>query len=424
MDRPKHEPKQGNRPDFQTIPKLLAYFEHHYGNRPMLGTRVIEEGTARWDWVTYKSFSRRAHCLSRALISLGLKPGDRVAIISGNRREWAEIYFACALSRLAIVPIYETASPRDQRFLVEDSGAKMVFAARKKTAEDFLKDRPPGVTGVLALEEPEAYEKLVAVGNQPEEMVRIVQPDDLLAIIYTSGKTGEPKGVRLTQRNLAQNATAAGKRFPLGPGDVSLAFLPWTHSFGLSADLNTFLSLGMAIAVFSGDLQRIGEWAKEVHPTVICTVPDLIAKIRIKTERGVNDKPKLIRDIYRVALSATAKRLEGEHLNWRERMALKLADRLIFRRVRKGLGGQLRFLIVGADKTPEQDLVFAEAIGLPVCGGYGLTENSPIVSADGPDRRRAGTSAGRSRERKRKSFRPERTGRTATVRSGSGDRAS
>jgi len=376
----------------KTLVELWEKSTERHGPRELFGTK----SNGAWHWITYAEFKLEVDALRSVLSDLGVGAGDRVAIVAGNRVEWAAACYATFGLRGTFVPLYEAQSAEDWAFILGDCEAKVVIGSTVEIVEQLsaLRDRLPSLKHVVGLDLPESdprsYKKLLEVARTKPRPVDPPAPDDLACFIYTSGTTGQPKGVVLTHRNILSNVVAAGELFPIRPTDRSLAFLPWAHAFGQTAELHMLFSVGCSLALNDQVPNLITNLA-EVKPTILIAVPRIFNRIYDGVNKQMADRPKPIRALFHAGIRAAVKKHRGESLTLGEGLALAAADRLVFSKVRARFGGRLRFSVSGSAALAREVAEFVDALGIAVYEGYGLTEASPVVTANSPDHTRLGT---------------------------------
>ncbi|HSV73322.1 MAG TPA: long-chain fatty acid--CoA ligase [Chthonomonadales bacterium] len=358
--------------------------------------------------LTYARLREAARAVRRGLSALGCNKGDRVAILSENRPEWAVVDLAAQCMGVLTVPIYTSLPAPQVEHILRDSGARVLIASDARQLAKALEARsqcadllhlvvmdgpaPEGAIDLhrlveLGVSEGLSDEALDAVGNS-------VLPDDDASVIYTSGTTGEPKGAVLTQRAALHTARVAPLITPLYETDVFLSFLPLCHVMERIGGHYLALSLG-AHTVYSEGVSRVAQELRETRPTVFLCVPRLFERLRERVMEAASRVRGPRRVVWEWALrvgtehARMASGAEGAPMGMRlQRM---LADVLVMRRVRRqATGGRLRFVVSGGAPLDESTALFLEAIGLMVLEGYGLTE-CPVVSLNRPERRRPGT---------------------------------
>jgi long-chain acyl-CoA synthetase len=373
----------------------------------------------RWHDITGAELDERVRNLALALHDLGVRAGDRVALLAESSPEWSIADYAILANGAINVPIYPTQAVDQVEYILRDSGARILFISNVKQlrriqpALDSLKskERPrlimfetpreekskamkkDGVMTTLAELETVGLEERQRESRLYERLSAQSLPDDLATIIYTSGTTGEPKGVMLTHHNLVSNALESGKVFDLRPDDSALSFLPLSHVFERTV-LYIYMSFGVQIN-FARGVETVAEDIKEVRPTVVTAVPRLFEKIYATINKRAAEQPPMKQKIFHRAVEVGRQvailRDKGESIPIRIALELKVLDKLVFTKWRAAIGGRLRFFVSGgAALPPELTYIFAGA-GITILQGYGLTETSPVVSFNRPDANRIGT---------------------------------
>jgi long-chain acyl-CoA synthetase len=371
----------------------------------------------RWHDVTGAQLDERVRDLALALHRLGVRAGDRLALLAESCPEWSITDYAILANGAINVPIYPTQAVDQVGYILRNSGARILFISNAKQlrriqpALDALKskERPrlimfeapkegkeekkDGAVTTLADLEKAGREERSAHQRLYEQLSAQSQPDDLATIIYTSGTTGEPKGVMLTHRNLISNALSSGEVFDLRPDDSALSFLPLSHVFERTV-LYIYMAFGVQIN-FARGVETVAEDIKEVRPTVVTAVPRLFEKIYATINKRAAEqspmKQKIFHRAVEVGREVATLRDKGERVPIRLALELKALDRLVFTKWRAAIGGRLRFFVSGgAALPPELAYIFAGA-GITILQGYGLTETSPVVSFNRPEANRIGT---------------------------------
>ncbi len=378
---------------FETLVELQEKSCARFASSEVFGTKLAD---GSWQYLTYGDFKTLIDRARGGLAALGIGRGDRVAIISDNRLEWAVLAFATYGLGAVWVPMYQAQLPGEWAYIIRDCEAKVAFGATNAIVDslrDVTKDIPT-LQHVLGLDLPAtddaSYQKLLLRGDANPTPIASVTPADLAGIIYTSGTTGNPKGVELTHDNFCSNVRAALERFDFGPGDRSLAFLPWAHVFGQMAELYSLLRKGATLAINDAVPNLITN-LPVVRPTVLVAVPRIFNRIYDGVNKQMAEKPGVIRKLFQAAIAAATKRSRGESLGLGESLALRLGDKLIFSKVRMKFGGRLRFVVSGSAALSPAVGEFIDALGIAVYEGYGLTETSPVVSANFAGHRKIGS---------------------------------
>src|SRR5450432_35852 len=377
---------------FKTLVELWETSTERHGPRELFGTKT---GGA-WHWITYSDFKLEVDALRAALAALGVGAGDRVAMIAGNRVEWAAAAYAAFGLSATFVPLYEAQPLEDWRFILHDCEAKVVLGSTPQVLEkiDSIRGDLPKLEHVLGLDLPESdarsYKKHLADGRAQPRAVEHPSPSHPACFIYTSGTTGQPKGVVLSHWNIASNVIASGEVFPLRPTDRSLAFLPWAHAFGQTCELHMLFSVGCGLAL-NDEVPNLVANLAEAKPTILIAVPRIFNRIYDGVNKQMAERPKPIQTLFHAGIRAATKKKRGESLSLVEGLALAAADKLIFSKVRDRFGGRLRFSVSGSAALAREVAEFVDALGIAVYEGYGLTEASPVVTANCPDATRIGT---------------------------------
>ena len=390
--------------------RLLAALDAHPTARAQL-----YRTDAGWQPISSAEFLRRVACLSTTLERMGVRAGDRVGLFAANSPEWHTADFAITGLGGVVVPIYFHESAERMAYILNDSGAKVLFVAgddqaravgalhgRLKTVERVILAPVGGKASdhsSCAYGEPLWFDSVLSACGDAEiatyrQRAAQVTLDQLATLIYTSGTTGEPKGVMLTHRNLASNAEDACPKVDFRLDEVGLSFLPLAHIYERTVDY-MYLFQGMTIA-YVERMEEVPRALVEVQPSVAAAVPRFFEKIYANIiERG-RATTGFRRRVFDWAI-ATAGRAAGWKAYGRPaplglRLAWMVADRLAYSKMRAGMGGRIRSFVSGGGPLTRELAEFFWAIGLPVYQGYGLTETSPIVSTNWPEKYKTGTS--------------------------------
>ncbi len=382
------------RTHFQTLVDVYESSIKSYPTRQLFGTKKNDV----WVWTTYAEFGKMVEKLRGGLASLGLKKGDRIAIISNNRVEWAVFAYAAFGLGLSFVPMYEAQHDKEWEFIVKDCEAKALVVASEAIFERTkpLLKSVPSLKHLICLaggaslitDQTSTFPSLLESGKEAP----LLYPTkvDVACIIYTSGTTGNPKGVVLSHGNLASNINAVHDIFPMDREDRSLSFLPWAHSFGQTCELHALFSMGASMAICEA-VDKILENLAEVKPTLLFSVPRIFNKIYAAVQKQIAARPKAIQKLVEEALKATAKEREGVRLSLKEHAVVTLTDKLVFSKVRARFGGRLRYAFSGGAAISREVAEFIDSLGITVYEGYGLTETSPISTSNCPGLRRIGS---------------------------------
>jgi long-chain acyl-CoA synthetase len=361
--------------------------------------------------ISHRELLQRVRHCALGLDELGIRPGDRVAILSENRPEWAIADYACLTSSLTDVPIYPTLPPEQIAYMLRDSGAVAIFCSTAVQSAKIasMRGECPALTRVIGfgasvnpgedmtLAEVEARGAAV---DSPERQARYrersdsVRPDDVATLIYTSGTTGEPKGVQLTHDNLFSNVAAGASAIPFHGDDTCLSFLPLSHVFERMSGHYLMLHAGASIA-YAESIESVPVNLGEVHPTIVLSVPRLFEKMYSKVLdnalAGGTLKARIFFWARKVADRWADETLAGRTPGGLLAMKYAIAQRLVFSKLKTRTGGRLRYFVSGGAPLSPEINKFFYAAGLTILEGYGLTETSPLITVNTPDRYRIGT---------------------------------
>jgi len=357
-----------------------------------------------------EALSMAAGC-AKALQAAGLQAGDRLAILSDNRLEWALTDYAALNLGAATVPIYPTLPELDVEYILRDSGAKgiVVSTADQLRKIASVRSRLPDLQFVLVMDALADTHELYSSGQHWWYVVRHHQGQealesfraragqakagDIATILYTSGTTGTPKGVVLTHSNIVSNIQATIDIFPLHRNDVGISFLPLSHIFERMLDF-AYVRQGVAVA-YAESFEALPQNLLEVRPTVMAVVPRVLEKVHEKVHEMVAKAPGVRQKIFRWAMrageAAVPYRLEARPLPFGIALRCRLADRLVFAKIRQRMGGRVSVIFSGSAPLSPAIARFFWAVGLKVYEGYGLTETSPVIAVNRPGATRLGT---------------------------------
>lgn len=378
---------------FATLVDVFNHSTSTFAKRPLFGTK--KNGT--WEWLTYGEFGNQVAKIRAGFAKLGLERGDCVAVIANNRVEWAVSAYASYGLGVFMVPMYEAQHEKDWEYIVRDCAAKVLVVANSKILEKSKKllDAIPTLKRIVCIDGDVAGSEQIStwaslLASADEVAAINPSPTDTACIIYTSGTTGNPKGVVLSHSNLASNVAGVNTMFPIGPDDRSLSFLPWAHVFGQTCELHTLMSVG-ASSGFAESVDKIIDNLAEVQPTLLFSVPRIFNKIYAGVQKQIAEKPGLVQAMVRGALRASGKIRNGESPSFGEGIMLSLANKLVFSKVRAKFGGRLKYAFSGGAAISREVAEFIDSLGITVYEGYGLTETSPVVTANFPSARKIGS---------------------------------
>lgn len=392
--------------NFRTLSELfLKAIENH----PKPDTFLSKSGR-QYQGLPSQEALKKVSALAVELDRLGLRRGDRMAIFSENRVEWALTDYAILGLGAITVPIFPTLLEPDLEYILRDSGSKGIAVSTGVQLQKVLKVRPglPEFGFVLAMD-PAAAEGLgvsswtrivesqlkAGSGNVDFFRARALasMPEETASIIYTSGTMGRPKGVVLTHANIVSNIQACQALFSLGRNDVGLSFLPLSHIFERTLD---YVSLWKGVSIaYAESFEALPQNLREVRPTVVGVVPRVLEKIHERVLDAVHQAPPSRQNLFRWAIEVGRQyfpyRLELRTPPLRLRLNHAAADALVFSKIRARLGGRIQVILSGAAPLSRELAEFFYAVGLPVYEGYGLTETSPVISVNRPGHVKLGT---------------------------------
>lgn len=397
--------------NFNTIPELFIFLTEEYGKnleRPLLKNKINKE----WVGISYTQFKTETENLALGLASLGVKRGERVAIISENRPEW--VYADMAILGLGAidVPLYPSLTAENVEFILNNSESTTIIVSNKFQLNKLLKIRNNCrfLKNIIIINEKdfvsgnknlftfkEIQERGIDFGkNNPyyfKEEMKLSKPNDLCTIIYTSGTTGEPKGVMLTHDNIVSNVRDALLSFPIDKTDVFLSFLPLCHIFERMAGYYTAFASG-AMICYAQSIDSVSGDLLEIKPTLVTAVPRLFERIHSKVIKNFESQPVKKQKIINWSLEVGRQYAKAKKQNSIPvALSLKhaLANKLVFAKLREKTGGNIRFFISGGAALSRDLGEFFEAVGILILEGYGLTESSPVISANRLDNYKFGS---------------------------------
>jgi len=375
----------------QTIPQKFNETAAKFAKRPALKFKY----NGAYISLSFAELQKRVQTMARGLQSLGLRRGDRVAILSENRSEWVRADLAVLTLGAITVPVHTTLSPKIIQHILADCGAKVLLLSQQQYFNKVMliaNDLPElQVIIYIDLDQPESHQpegkkliSLQAVMAEGEkstvELLDQSRPDDVASIVYTSGTTAMPKGVMLTHNNFIFNAMAATTAVPITECDSFLSFLPLTHVLERTVGYYASLVCNGACVAYAENIKTLSLNLREVKPTVLVSVPRVFEKIhrdiweKVRTAGGIK---------YRLFLWAM-KQPPRTFRHW-------LADFLVFAKIRAKLGGRFRFTISGGATLNHKLARFFSRVGIKIVEGYGLTETAPVVTVNRLDNIKFGT---------------------------------
>ena len=353
----------------------------------------ILAGKENKQWVKYstKDYVELTTMVSYGLLSLGLKKGDKVAMVSNNRPEWNFIDMGISQAGMVHVPIYPTIGVEEYEYILDDAKPKLIFVSDKGLFEKIkpIVDKAASIESIYTINKVEGAKNWTEVkelgkknaDKYRDELINIkdsVKPGDMVTLIYTSGTTGNPKGVMLSHSNLMSNVIASSVVHPYGPESNSLSFLPLCHIYERMLNYH-FQYKGVSI-YYAENMGTIVNDLKDIKPKLFSTVPRLLETVYDKIIGKGKDLPYIKKQIFFWAVNLGMKfKLHGEN-SWFYKKRLKIADKLIFSKWREALGGNVGIIVSGGAALQPRLAIIFWAAKIRVLEGYGLTETSPVIA--------------------------------------------
>ncbi len=360
---------------------------------------MLYKQTVKWIPISSRELYRDAVGVARSLLSWSIAKGDRVAILSENRPEWATAEFGTLLFGGVVVPIYSTLTSEQCAYMLNDSGARIAFVSTvdqfKKLQAIRAQTRLEKIVVMDYIGIPDAvpmhrlmHEGPTARDPEFDARAQAITPGDLATIIYTSGTTGQPKGAMLTQGNLASNLLHSLNDYPMGVGDLSVSFLPLSHITARHVDYAMFYH-GVTVA-YCPYIEDLRTTLPEVRPTIFVAVPRVYEKMRSQAELVAKTglKRKIFDWALRVGRAHRNEILAGKRPT---SLAWKLADQFVFSKIRQALGGRVKIYISGGAPLGRDLAEWYADAGIRIHEGYGLTETSPVIALNKPNAHKIGT---------------------------------
>lgn len=388
--------------EFKTIPELFYFLTNDYGKgktRPVFMHKV----SGKYVNISYDELRTETENFANGLAALGVKRDNKIAIIAENRPEWVYSDFAILGLGAVDVPLYPISTADTVEFIMNNSESVGIIVSNKFQLNKVMKIRNSckHLKFIIVLNEEDTnnlegiytFKQVCQMGKtfhaeNPTHFydnIALCKENDLATIIYTSGTTGEPKGVILTHKNIVSNIFAAHASIEFGDTDLFLSFLPLCHIFERMAGYYTALSGGCTVA-YAESIEKIAQNMEEVKPTIITAVPRLFERIYSKIKRNVESQPEKKQKIFNWAIEigkeyAIAKKSQNS-VPIGLSLKHKLADKLVYKKLREKTGGRVRFFVSGGAPLSRDLGLFFEAVGILVLEGYGLTESSPLISVN------------------------------------------
>ncbi|HKI79840.1 MAG TPA: long-chain fatty acid--CoA ligase [Ignavibacteriaceae bacterium] len=388
--------------EVSTIPELFEFLTEEYSKQTKSFVMMHKTG-GKYTGITYKKFKIETEDFANGLASIGIQRNDKVAIISENRPEW--VYSDMAILGLGAidVPLYPSLTSESIEFILNNSESKIIIVSNKFQLNKVLKIRKncSQLQYIIVINEKDSipeddkvlsFKKIQLMGESFKQKnptyfknkMKDVKSDDLCTIIYTSGTTGKPKGVMLTHWNILSNSKAALEILPINETDVWLSFLPLCHIFERMGGYYTGFASGGTMC-YAESIEAVSTNLMEVRPTLMTSVPRLFERIYSKVIRNVENQKPSKQKIFHWALNVGkdyAKAKKNKNISLALSAKYKLADKLVLDKIRQKTGGNLRFFVSGGAALARELGEFFEALGILIIEGYGLTESSPVITAN------------------------------------------
>ncbi len=394
---------------FETLTDLFINLTRKYENSTKTAFAYKTTPSSDYKPVTWHAVKEDVTVLASYLLDKGVEKGDRIAILSENRYEWAVTDFAIQMTGAINVSIYSTLPSSQCEYILQDSGAKILFVSTgiqlKKAVE--IVDNCPELESIIAFDEPKVkkylengnvklYDTVCREGLKAESLHadelrrRAIQtkPEDVATLVYTSGTTGKPKGAILTHRNIVSNVKTIHDAIKIDENDRCLSFLPLCHTFERTVGYYAAIAGGVEV-FYAESVDTVAKNMLEARPTIVVSVPRLFEKIYNLVHKNVQEGSAIQQAIFNWALNVGEEYWKGK----RGLVSLQktLADRLVFDKLKQRTGGRIRFFVSGGAALPADIGTFFMSAGLSILEGYGLTETSPVMTCNRPGEEVMGT---------------------------------
>jgi len=377
------------------VKRLFDYLTKQLQNQadaPFISAKEFTStGIKEWNHYSYQAFQDWCNKVSLLLLSKGLQPGDKIAIISANRAEWNMVDIGSQQIGLVNVPMYPSISEDDYAFIFRDAQIRFAFVGDSGIYQKVksLQEKIQSLQGIISFDKIEGvsnfWEALKLIDSTDFSSVEarkaLVKEHDVATIIYTSGTTGNPKGVMLTHQNIVSNLTGISQVLPFLERERALSFLPLCHSFERTVFF-AYLMIGIHI-YYAESLETIGENLQEVKPYCFTTVPRLLEKVYEKIMAKGNALSGFKKKLFFWSIALGEQYELGVHQGFCYQLKLYIARLFVFSKWQLALGGNIRFIVTGAAAMQPRLIKLFAAANVHVIEGYGLTETSPVLSVNG-----------------------------------------
>ena len=392
--------------DDAAIGRMFLNRVERYGPRTLF--KVKRDG--RYTNISWNEAAQTAQEFALGLLEAGIEHGDRVSLLSENRPEWAFADLGILSIGAVNVPIYATNTPKQVEYIINDSASRILVVSNEKQLQKALEARPncPSLEKIVVFEKigktdypmVQIFEETCGEGAKSDKQdlfkkrLDSVKPTDLASIIYTSGTTGDPKGVMLIHDNFLSNCRSVEQLLPVTEEDLCLSFLPLSHSFERMAGYYVPIFSGVTIA-YAESVDTVRDNLKEIRPTFMASVPRIYEKFHASVLETVKSGSPLKQKIFDWSFSVGGE-MTGCIVGKKNppaslKLKYKIADALVFKKIKENVGGRLRYFISGGAPLAQEINEFFHALGITILEGYGLTETSPVLTTNTLDEFKFGT---------------------------------
>ncbi len=390
-------------PLFADEPQTLAELFRHAFKKHNRADALNYNSGGKWEKVSSDEICSRAEHIALGLYALGLRKGDKAAILAANSPEWTIADAGCQFAGIVDVPVYTTLAETSVCYIINDSGARIFFLQDNatfqliakifpecKTLEKLVFFNAEGVTAENAISLAELESLGADLKNEKPNLIndlaKAIEPADVATLIYTSGTTGEPKGVMLSHGNIISNVIDAGEKYSFSEKDVPLSVLPLSHIFERSA-MYLYIFNGMAVH-YAESIDKVADNLREVRPTIFVGVPRIFEKVYAKAKLLAAESSPLKEKIFDWAIDVgkdfAFKTEKNLPVSFFLGVKHSIADKIVFAKFRAFFGGRLRFCITGGAALSETIYLIFNGAGVSIMQGYGLTETSPVITSSNP----------------------------------------
>jgi long-chain acyl-CoA synthetase len=392
--------------DDATIGRMFFNRVEKYGPRPLFKVKRNDSYVN----ISWNEAGQAARELGLGLLEAGIEHGDRVALLSENRPEWAFSDLGILSIGGINVPIYATNTPRQIEYIINDSSARILIVSTQGQLDKALeaKENCPGLEQIVVLDDigktdypmvatfKDFSESGAKSGKEDvfNKRLEAVEPTDLASIIYTSGTTGDPKGVMLIHDNFLSNCRSVKEILPINEEDICLSFLPLSHSFERMAGYYVPIFGGITIA-YAESIDTVRDNLQEIRPTFMASVPRIYEKFHASVletvKAGSPFKQKIFDWSFSVGGMMSTQTIAKQTPPASLKMKYSIANALVFKKIKENVGGRLKYFISGGAPLAQEINEFFHALGITILEGYGLTETSPVLTTNTPDNFKFGT---------------------------------